>query len=108
MMDVKSLPANRTTLNLAAQTVVATPSAGSSGAPAQMIQLVRVVVNTAGGTAGTFNDCATTGAVAASNLVLTIPSTATAGTVYQVEWPFFVGLTFTPGTSQVVSISWNG
>ena len=107
-MDVKQAIANRSTLNLSSQTVVATVQAGSSGAPAQPLQLVRVVVNTVGATAGTFNDCATTGAVAAGNLVLTIPTTAAAGSVFLMDWPFFSGITFTPGTSQVVSISWNG
>jgi hypothetical protein len=110
MLDVVIAAANRTSLNIAAQAVIATVPAAVAGAPAVSppIKLVRVVVNTAGGTAGTINDCTTTGAAAAGNLVLTIPTTATAGTVFTMEWPFFAGLCVTPGTSGVLSISWSG
>lgn len=83
-----------TTLNIAAATVV-------KAAPGR---LVRINVNTAGTTAGTASDCATTGAVAAANLIAGIPNTV--GT-YFLDWPTNTGIVITPGTGQVVSVSYN-
>ena len=66
-------------------------------------RVARVIVNTAGA-AGTLSDCSTTGAVAAANLIAVIP--ATAG-VYYLDFPYSVGLTYTPGANQVASISYS-
>ena len=106
-VEARLLPANRTTLNVAAATVVATPSATAAGTSPQPVVLVRISVNTVGGTAGTINDCATTGAVAATNLVYTIPTTAVAGTVIELQWPMFAGLCVTSGTSGVLAVTWS-
>lgn len=78
-------------LNITAATVV-------KAAPGR---LVRVNVLTAGA-AGTASDCATTGAVAAANLIYNIP--ATVG-IYYLDWPCAVGIVITPGASQVLSVS---
>lgn len=63
--------------------------------------VLRFNVVTAGTTAGTINDCATTGAAAAANAIATIPEVV--GPV-ALEWPCAVGIVVTPGTGQVVSI----
>jgi len=79
-------------LNITAATVVkATPG-----------RLVKINVLTAGA-AGTASDCATTGAVAAANLICNIP--ATVG-IYSLDWPCLVGIVITPGASQVLSVSY--
>jgi hypothetical protein len=62
-----------------------------------------VIVNVAGA-AGTLSDCATTGAVAATNLVFAIP--ATVG-VYKMDFPCLTGIVVTPGAAQVVSVSFD-
>jgi len=80
-------------LNITTQTVIKA-TAG---------RLVGIVVNTAGSTAGTANDSATTGGVAASNLIANIPNTV--NTVIYIDFPFINGLVITPGTGQVLSIS---
>jgi hypothetical protein len=64
--------------------------------------LVTVTVTTAGSTTGSANDAATTGAVAAGNLIATIPNTVG---VYYIPFPFLNGLVITPGTSQVISVA---
>lgn len=81
-------------LNITAATVVKT-GAG---------RIATVCVNTAGSTVGGVYDVATTGAAAAANLVFALPNTVG---VYRVEFPLSVGLVVTPGTGQVVSISYN-
>lgn len=79
-------------LNITAQTVVkASPG-----------KLFTVSVTTAGTTAGTANDAATTGAVAASNL---IGSFEAVGLYEFQEWPCANGIVITPGTGQVLSVS---
>lgn len=80
-------------LNLTAATVVKA-TAG---------RLVKVNVIVAGTAAGTANDCATTGAVAAANEVFVIPNTV--GT-YNLDWPCLTGITITPGTGQTVAVSY--
>lgn len=82
-----------TALNVIAATVVKT-GAG---------RVCRIFVNTAGSAAGTVSDVATTGGVAAANLIANIP--ATAG-VITLDAPFSTGLVITPGTGQVLSVSY--
>ena len=84
----------KTLLNITTATVVK----GSAGL------IGRVWVNTAGSTAGTLSDCATTGAVAAANLIATLPNTVGP---YAIEFYAAVGIVVTPGTGQVVSISFD-
>lgn len=72
-------------LNLTAASVIkATPG-----------RIAKVIV-LAGGTASngvfTINDVATTGAAAAANAVWTLPSGATAGSVYDLDFPCAVGI----------------
>lgn len=81
-------------LNVAAATVVKTGPG----------RVARVVVNTAGSTAGTINDCQTTGAAAAANLIAAIPNTANA--VIYLDFPYTDGLVIVTGTGQVVSVSY--
>lgn len=85
---------NDNKLNITAATVVkATPGT-----------VYDVVVNTAGSTAGTVSDVATTGGVAAANLIYNIPNTVG---VYRLEFPCLVGIVVTPGTGQVLSVSFS-
>lgn len=52
------------------------------------------------------NDCATAGAVAASNMVATIPTAVCpAGTVISLDWPCAAGIVVTPGSAGTVSVS---
>lgn len=69
-------------------------------------RLYRVVLNTAGSTATSIIDSTGTSATAA-NTILTIPSTAAAGTVFVLEWPFATGLSVVPGTSAVLAVSYD-
>lgn len=79
-------------LNITAATVVkATPGT-----------LWTITVNTAGSAPGTASDVATTGGVSAANLVAEIPNTVG---IYELTWPCLVGITITPGTGQVLSVS---
>lgn len=88
-----SLNAQSSALNLTGATrVKATPG-----------RLFKVSVIVAGSAPGTINDCATTGAAAASNQVGTIPNTV--GT-YEFEWPFAVAIVIIPGTAQTVAVSY--
>ena len=81
-------------LNITTQTVIAVGSG----------RVVRVMVNTPGSTAGTISDSATTGGVAASNLIANIPNVA--NTMVYLDFPYTNGLVITPGTSQVLSVSY--
>lgn len=65
-------------------------------------RVARVVVNTAGTTAGMISDAAATGGALAANLIANIP--ATAGTT-EYDFPFAAGLLITPGTGQVLAVS---
>lgn len=78
--------------------------AGASVVQAGVGRVAKVYVNTApsGGTTQ-INDCATTGAAAAANLVCVIPNTVG---IYDVDVPIGVGLCLTVGTAGVVSISY--
>lgn len=83
---------NASKLNISAATVVkATPCT-----------LFRVNVTTAGSTAGTVYDAATTGGNTAANLIAELPNTV--GT-YEFEWPCATGILVDPGTGQVVSVA---
>jgi hypothetical protein len=62
-----------------------------------------VIVNTAGSTAGTVSNVATTAGVAAANLIYNIPNTVG---IYALDMPFVAGLVITPGTGQVLTISY--
>lgn len=66
-------------------------------------KVAKVVVLTAGSTAGKISDVATTGGVAAANLIFNIPNTVA---VYDLDFPIALGLVVTPGTGQVLSISY--
>jgi len=81
-------------LNISTATVVkATPG-----------KIGKVIVNVAGSAAGTVSDVATTGAVAAGNLIATIPNTVG---IYPLNFPAKVGIVITPGTGQTVSVSFD-
>lgn len=85
---------NFTWLDISAATVVK----ASSGV------VVMVNVITAGSTAGTVNDVATTGGAAVANQVAAIPNTIGS---YAVNMPCATGIVVVPGTSQVVSVSFD-
>lgn len=63
---------------------------------------------TTAGTAGTLavNDCATTGAVTAENLIYNGLDTSPAGTVVDLEFPCLYGIVVTVPTGGVVSVSY--
>jgi hypothetical protein len=84
---------NRAALNVTAATVLKTTPG----------VCVSVAVVVAGSAAGTVNDVATTGGVAATNQFGTIP--ATVGT-YTFNWPCGTGITVTPGTGQTLAVSY--
>lgn len=83
---------SQSVLNITAATVV-------KAAPGT---LWRITVTTAGTTAGTASDVLTTGGVAAANLIAEIPNTVG---VIELVWPCKTGIVITPGTGQVVSVS---
>lgn len=66
-------------------------------------RLGRVSVTTAGAV-GAVYDSATVGGVGASNLIGTVP--ATVG-IYDFDWPFYLGLVYVPGASQVASLTYS-
>jgi hypothetical protein len=66
-------------------------------------RICKIIVLTPDSTASNIHDCATTGAVAASNLVYTIPQTAG---VYDVDFPLTAGLVLTVGTAGVIALSY--
>ena len=65
--------------------------------------LYRVSVTTAGTTTGAIYDTNATGSIGASNLVAVIPE---AVGVYEFIWPCQTGIVVVPGTSQVLSVSY--
>lgn len=83
----------KSALNVAASTAV-------KATPGRVIT-VNVLV---AGAVGAIHDCAATGDAAAGNKVAVIP--AVVG-VYRFDFPCLVGITYVPGASQVVSISYN-
>jgi hypothetical protein len=88
-----STVANTSALNISSARTV-------KAGPGRLVSLS--VVN--GGTGGTINDCASTGAVAAGNEFCNIPTTVG---VYELDWPCLVGITVVPGASQVVAVSYS-
>ena len=66
--------------------------------------LVSFSVTVAGSAAGTINNSATTGAVAAGNVVAAVP--ATVG-IYPVGARFTSGLVVTPGTGQSIAVTYS-
>ena len=70
------------------------------------IRLARIVVLVSPGSgAATFNDCATTGAAAAGNVIINIPTMTAVGTVYDLNWPCLVGLTCSAAGGGAFSVS---
>ncbi|OYY59037.1 MAG: hypothetical protein B7Y55_01115 [Polynucleobacter sp. 35-46-207] len=67
-------------------------------------KIVNVNVTTAGTTVGSVSDIATTAGVAAANLVASIPNAVGS---YPLNFPCKVGIVITPGTGQVISVSYN-
>lgn len=85
----------KTTLNLAAGAHLIQAGAG---------RVARISVNTAQTSVGAVNDCATTGAVAAANLLCPIPE---AQGIYDIDMPVSLGIVLTVGTAGVVSVSFD-
>lgn len=92
-LQIDRAPQN-TRLNITAATVVK----GTAG------EVGTLIVLTAGSTVGSVNDCATTGAVAAANAIMTVPNTVG---IYPISFQFAAGLTVTPGTGQVLAVAYN-
>ena len=65
--------------------------------------IINVNVVVAGSAAGSINDCATTGAVAAANQIAVTPA-ATGSCL--MNWPALVGITVTPGTGQTLAVAY--
>lgn len=66
-------------------------------------RVFKVSVIVAGSGAGTVNDCATTGAAAASNQIGSTPTTV--GTV-DFNWPMASGIVVVPGAGQTLAVTW--
>ena len=86
-------------LNITAATVV-------KAAPGR---ICRIIVNTVPtSSAVSVNDVTTTGAAAASNLVMSVASAQlTAGQVIPIDFPCTTGIVVNPGASGVVSVSFD-
>lgn len=85
---------NKSSLNVTAATVIkATPGT-----------VYNISVTTAGSAPGTVHDTNLVASAAAANLVYEIPNTV--GN-YPITFPCFTGITITPGTGQVLSVSYN-
>ncbi len=65
-------------------------------------RIAKVIVLVAGSTAGSVNDSATIGGVAASNLVSTIPAAVAS---ISLDFPCANGIVVTPGTGQTLAVS---
>ncbi len=94
-VPVHSAECINSVLNLTVGATLVKATAGKVG---------KVIVTTAGSTPGSISDCATTGAVAAANLIGTIPNTVG---VYSFNFPAKVGIVITAGTAQVLSVSFD-
>jgi len=66
-------------------------------------RVAKISVTTAGSAAGTLNDFTTTSGAAAANEIAVIPNTVG---VYSFDWPCANGIVITPGSGQVVSVSY--
>ena len=91
---VQRVGGNANALNITAPTVI----------KAHPGTIFNVSVTTAGSTAGKVSDVATVAGVAASNLVFSIPTVAG---IYRLEFPCEQGIVITPGTGQVLSVSFS-
>jgi len=80
-------------LGMSASTVIST--AGG--------RVYSINVTTAGTTSGAIYDNNTTTGIGASNLIAVIPNSV--GEI-NINWPFFNGLVYVPGSGQVASISY--
>jgi len=100
MAEGLGLSGSKSLLNITAATVIDDTTV-SSYAP-RRIGHVHVLV--AGSTTGTVNDCLTTAAAAAANLIFTIPNTVG---VYVVDFPCLQGIVIVPGTGQTVAVSYD-
>jgi hypothetical protein len=95
-----SLSGNKSALNISAVGVIkATPG-----------RINRIVLTGTVGTGGalTINDCATTAAAAAANVVFSTAGTLAVGSVINLDWPCLVGITvsaFPTGGAPKVAIS---
>lgn len=94
-LPVHSAECVNSSLNITAGVILLKSTAGKVG---------KIIVNTAGSAPGSVSDCSTTGAVAAGNLIFTIPNTV--GT-YPLNFPAKVGIVITAGTGQVLSVSFD-
>lgn len=88
-----NVPVSSRRLNITAATVLKV-------GPGRLVKLVVVVA----GAAGTVNDCATTGAAAASNELCALP--AVVGPI-EMNVAFQTGLVITPGAAQVIAAYFN-
>ena len=71
---------------------------------AGMGHVIRVVVTTAGTTAGAVYDSATTAGIGAANMIATLPNTV--GPI-NLEFPYLTGLVVVMGAGQTASIAYN-
>jgi hypothetical protein len=100
-LDTQSGGTNSKLNMIAANVIKATPG-----------RLRKVVINGVVGTGGalTFNDCATTGAAAAANAIMSLPGTIAVGTIINVDWPCKVGIVLSAvptGGTPVVAASFD-
>lgn len=71
-------------------------------------RICKITVNTVTSTSLVVSDVATTGAVAAANLVLSVAAAQlTAGQIINLDFPCTTGIVVNPGTAGVVSVSFD-
>jgi hypothetical protein len=71
-------------------------------------RICKITVNTVTSTSLVVSDVATTGAVAAANLVLSVAAAQlTAGQIINLDFPCTTGIVVNPGTGGVVSVSFD-
>ena len=85
--------------NITSATTLGTTSSGDM----RLIQKVIVVIT--GSTASTIIDSTGT-TPSAANTVLIIPAGATAGNVYDIEYPCTAGIGVVPGTGATLAVVW--
>ena len=90
---------SKNALNLTAGTTLIKAGAGT---------VSRIIFNTASSTTTSIYDSATTAGIAASNLIITIPTaTGVAGYALGLEFPVANGIVIVVGTAGVVALSYN-
>lgn len=82
---VSDLSGTGTALNMIAAAVV-------KATPGKAIKAIVIAGGTAANGNFVLNDCATVGAAAAANVILSIPSGTTAGTIYSLDVPCATGI----------------